>query len=311
MKVRPVPRPATVTSEAEETDATLDERTNGVDADGQVDDGEAMDIDEEVPAAQTASHSAPHEPGEGQAPTRPHPSAKPPHSGSGGQQEDPSERVLNMKKMSNMTPFTSTNDAGLDDLQDVRSTLPFESRPKPPQPTNFRSVRPRELSCPKPPKRPRAPEPVPASACSQLRVLPRQTWDRYVAEMNVYMREWKDFNRRMLLHFNARQAAIETGLAPNWISAVGDSSKLKMHSAADSADASFGNGVDDDDDYQADAEETLVPGTAKGGYAAYLRGLEEDFKAREHWDVACEMHRDCILELGRLREWIRNGGKVV
>jgi hypothetical protein len=26
--------------------------------------------------------------------------------------------------------------------------------------------------------------------------------------------------------------------------------------------------------------------------------------------VACELHRDCILELGRLREWIRNGGKV-
>jgi hypothetical protein len=115
------------------------------------------------------------------------------------------------------------------------------------------------------------------------------------------MHDWNTFNRRMLLHFNTRQEAIETGLSPHWISAVGDTAKLKI------------NGADDDeksDTHQPDEGDDLVPG-GKGGFSAYLRGIEEDTQVRKHWDVACELHRECILDLGRLREWIRNGGKVV
>lgn len=119
------------------------------------------------------------------------------------------------------------------------------------------------------------------------------------------MHEWNAFNRRMLVHLNVRQEANETGLAPGWISAVSDSVRLKI-------------GVDDEngndktireDSY--DADEFLIPGSNKGGFSAYLRGVEEDIIVRKHWDVASEMHRECILDLGRLREWIRNGGKVV
>ena len=126
------------------------------------------------------------------------------------------------------------------------------------------------------------------------------------------MHEWNAFNRRMLKHFNARQEANETGLAPGWISAVGDSSRLNINDADDDTDSNGTSGKtkirEDTDDA---LDEFLVPGSSKGGFSAYLRGVEEDIQVRKHWDVACEMHRECILDLGRLREWIRNGGKVV
>jgi hypothetical protein len=125
--------------------------------------------------------------------------------------------------------------------------------------------------------------------------------------MTTYMREWNQFNRRMLLHFNARQEAVETGLAPRWISAVGDSARLNLNGGDGDGNQS---GISEDTDRNED-EETLVPGSGKGGFSAYLRGIEEDTQVRKHWEVACEMHRECILDLGRLREWIRNGGKVM
>lgn len=126
--------------------------------------------------------------------------------------------------------------------------------------------------------------------------------------MGTYMHEWNIFNRRMLLHFNTRQDAIETGLAPGWISAVGDTTRLRMNGVDEDGNGDQ-NGVRDDPE-STELDEYLVPGSGKGGFSAYLRGIEEDTRVRKHWEVACELHRDCILELGRLREWIRNGGKV-
>lgn len=38
------------------------------------------------------------------------------------------------------------------------------------------------------------------------------------------------------------------------------------------------------------------------GYAKYMRGLEEDFRVRAHWDVSWERHRVCMRGLGKTRE---------
>ncbi|KAJ5091243.1 Heat shock protein DnaJ [Penicillium alfredii] len=209
---------------------------------------------------------------------------------------------FNLDNLRNSAPFTTTNSGGIDNLGDVEAELPFESQAKQ-QKTMKKDIRPRELKCPNPPKRPWAPRPAPVYPGSQQLTLSRDKWNWYVSAMGTYMHEWNAFNRRMLLHFNTRQEAIETGLAPGWVSAVGDSARLKI------------NGDDDDDSaLTADDEnedESLVPGSGKGGFSAYLRGIEEDIQVRKHWEVACEMHRECIFDLGRLREWIRNGGKVV
>ena len=125
--------------------------------------------------------------------------------------------------------------------------------------------------------------------------------------MGTYMHDWNLFNKGMLHRFKARQEANETGLSPGWISAVGDSSRLKINGDDDpeTEKSSAGNSKNIDE-----ADE-LIPNEPKGGFSAYLRGIEEDNQMRKHWEVACEGHRDCILSLGRLREWIRNGGRVV
>lgn len=122
------------------------------------------------------------------------------------------------------------------------------------------------------------------------------------------MREWNEFNRRMLHHFNARQKANETGLAPGWISSVGDSARLNLNGNTDAEDddESENTAGGDDDEYN-----VLVAGSSRGGYSAYLRGIEEDVQVRKHWEVACELHLECILGLGELRGWILNGGKLI
>lgn len=318
---------ASVSTEAEEAKTTID-GSGDESAKNIPGDGEAMDIDEELPSKTdvpqtngTTSNTTgsghtngprlvsvePNRPewraGAREDPTTQDSAAssapKEPSSNSGAKTNgvNSNSNLFNLKKLSNVTPFTATNSVGIEDLNDIHANLPFESRPN--QHAARRPVRPRELDCPNPPKRPLRPPLVPAAPGSQQMVLPRKAWERYVTEMNAYMREWNEFNRRMLRHFTARQEAVETGLSPVWISAVGDSTRLNI-------EGEDGKGDDTDN-----SDENLVPGKPTGGFSAYLRGVEEDFKVREHWDVAWERHRECILELGDMREWIRNGGKVV
>ncbi|KAB8213286.1 DnaJ domain protein [Aspergillus novoparasiticus] len=299
-KTRVAPQAASVATEAEEAKPTVggDHGKQHSAGTGE-EDGEAMDLDDDSPAKNTTVESDKAAKSKEVPPSKP----TPPSSGNGGKGEDtkPTSPHFDLKNLGKTAPFTSTTDGGIEDLQDIQSSLPFESRAKS-QRTTVRDIRPRELICPNPPKRPQPPRPVPISAGSQQLGLPRKAWDRYVAEMNTYMREWNNFNRRMLHHFNARQEAIETGMAANWISAVGDSTRLKINGQDEDTDDKGGDGNDSDDE--------MVPG-GKGGYSAYLRGLDEDAQVLKHWEVAREMHRECILKLGQTREWILNGGKVI
>ncbi|KAE8350122.1 hypothetical protein BDV28DRAFT_139728 [Aspergillus coremiiformis] len=302
-KARAPPQSASVATEAEEAEATV----NG-DSDKQnsarvrEEDGEAMDLDDDSPTKDMPVEPA--KAAKGPGTEVPHPKSRMPSGCNGvkGESGKPNNQHFNLNKLGKTAPFTDTTNGGIEDLQDIHASLPFESRANVHR-TTMRDIRPRELICPNPPKRPQPPQPVPISAGSQQVALPRKAWERYVAEMNTYMREWSSFNRRMLRHFNARQEAIETGMAANWISAAGNSARLKINGQGDESDDKGGDGNDSDDD--------MVSGSGKGGYSAYLRGLDEDAKALKHWEVAREMHRDCILKLGQTREWILNGGKVI
>ncbi|KAB8238299.1 DnaJ domain protein [Aspergillus alliaceus] len=298
-KARATPQPASVATEAEEAKATTGGDDDKQDS-GQAD-GEAMDLDDDTPAKEATAE--PEKVAKGPGKDVPQPKSRPPSSGNDVKTEDMKSKSqhFDLKNLGKTAPFASTTNGGIEDLRDIHAHLPFESRAKV-QRTTMRDIRPRELICPNPPKRPQPPQHVPISAGSQQLGLPRKAWDRYVAEMNTYMREWNSFNRRMIHHFNARQEAVETGMAANWINAVGDSARLKINGQSDEADKG-GDSNDSDDD--------MVPGSGKGGYSAYLRGLDEDSKVMKHWEVAREMHRDCILKLGQTRQWILNGGKVI
>jgi hypothetical protein len=322
-KVRSTPKAAKVASEAEEAAETvgadgLPEHSSSIPV-GE----EPMDIDEELPSVPLAAASATRNVPIGSARTAKYPdlsvhSAQGPHPVVSQRPQTPLQKqrvssqngvrspLFDLGQFGNTAPFTSTNSGGIENLGDVSATLPFESRAKT-HITTKDDIRPRDLQLPNPPRRPTAPAPIPIAPGSHRTVLSREKWNWYVSAMGTYMHEWNTFNRRMLLHFNTRQDAIETGLAPGWISAVGDTTRLRMNGDEDGSGGQ--NGARDDPE-GIEIEEYLVPGSGKGGFSAYLRGIEEDATVRKHWEVACELHRDCILELGRLREWIRNGGKV-
>ena len=114
---------------------------------------------------------------------------------------------LDLGDLKNVAPLASSN-GGLQDLNDLSSTLPFESRASN---HNNPAVRiPPPLDLPKPPKAIPAPE-----------AITQTTAERYVVQMDAYMNEWNAFNDRMLRHFDARQKEV-LFLKPKWMSAVGD-----------------------------------------------------------------------------------------
>ncbi|EEP82299.1 predicted protein [Uncinocarpus reesii 1704] len=282
-----VPRPATVTSEAEEAATmyasgvqTAENTMNGA--------AEAMDIDETIPSAglQNIPTATPKEPTNSSNVRNPLASNTGPD-------------LLDLTDIGLVNPFTATNSSGINDLKDLNTTLPFDS-----QPESIRTrIKPKDLSLPKPPKVPTAPKftvnpGLPGMKPEQI--LARGMWDRFMTDMAAYMNEFNRFNRTMLSHFNSRQNSVDTLLSPNWMSARGDSNRLNL-------DGNQCPAAGDDEDESSD--ENSLSNTGKFGFTAYVRGMEEDFVVRQHWEIAWERHRQSILELGRLRAWIREGAK--
>ncbi|KAL2818381.1 hypothetical protein BJX63DRAFT_73003 [Aspergillus granulosus] len=293
-RVRPTPQQPSVATEAEEAESTVD----GDFGQGLAD-GEAMDLDDELPARATGPALAPERSSSKQEKTVP-PTAKARANSKAG--KDAANTPLNMKGLGGVFPFTSTNSSGLDDVRDISSTLPFDSKAKVAPKTTPRETHPRELHCPNPPKRPEPPLRHPASAGSKQHAIPRVAWERYLVEMNVYVREWDAFNGRMLNHFAARQRSNTMEMALNWIGGVGDSPLLGDDEAP----------WDSGDESDAIANGTInAPRPARRGYSSYMKAMRQDRKVREHWAVAQERHMECMEKLGEMREWVRSGGRIV
>ncbi|KAI9851623.1 MAG: hypothetical protein M1838_003217 [Thelocarpon superellum] len=89
-------------------------------------------------------------------------------------------------------------------------------------------------------------------------------WEIYLATSQAYLGEWAVFNDKMLGHFNDRQRDVKDGMAPDWMGIVGEGEK--------------------------------------GGYLKYMQGVEEDFRVRQHWDVAWDKHREAMRVFGRTRD---------
>lgn len=289
-RVRPTPQQASVATEAEEAESTVGGRESQAPDVG----GEAMDLDDETPAKTAQPSPAPQRPNSSREKTAPSPSKPRPNSKSGGNKEA-SANPLNMNILGGVFPFTTTNSGGLEDLKDISSTLPFESQPKAPKKT-MDDTHPRKLICPNPPKRPEPPQPVPISAGSKQMAIPRMALDRYIAEINTYVREWETFDGQMVGHFLSRHKSNLTEMAPNWLAAIGDSTRLGDD------DAGKNPGDDSDDD---------AGPTARRGFTSYKNALVQDEKVMKHWEVARERHLECMLKYGQMREWVRAGGKVL
>ena len=115
---------------------------------------------------------------------------------------------LNLGDLKNVAPF-APNQQGIKDLNDLNTTLPFDSKASA-KPADS-PLSPRKLDIPHPPKPPIAPE-----------TLTQNTWDRYLAATLIYMSDWNIYNTKMLAHFNERQTSVDQTLKPQWLSAVGE-----------------------------------------------------------------------------------------
>lgn len=293
VKLRPNPRPAAVSSEQdEEADRIPKAAPTGLGG-SSLAAPEAMELDESaVPK------------------TKIQPSTSNNHKINNEKTDD---GLFDLKELNNVRPLSSKTSGGIDDLQDMQASLPFESRSNTVNMLSRKPIQPRSLELPNPPKSPPQPGLISLNGDPRNMILPRKAWVRYVGEIEAYMSEWNRFNRRMLAHFNTRQDAVESGLSPGWIRAVSDSTKLNINATDGdgnmngdgtptlSIDLSINNSDDDD---------VLVPGKQSGGYSAYIRGVEEDFKVRAHWEIAWEGHRICMLQFGQIRHWLRTTGKL-
>lgn len=259
----PIPKPPSVrviVDDSGKEAAAKDRVSNAESISNQTNvDGTPMEIDENLtppmankpssnPTETTPKQPSHHAPGL---------SVPPDDSSTRAYQQDASN--LNLGNLKKVSPFVPGNE-GLKDLGDLSNTLPFESRPA----SSTHSLAPQRLALPNPPKAPDIPE-----------RLTQNAWERYLAQMRGYMFEWNGYNKKMLGHFSDRQRDVEDGLAPEWMSAVGE-----------------GSGD-------------------KGGYGKLMQGIEEDFRVRAHWDVSWEKHRECLRGLGKLRDRLLKTTKVV
>lgn len=227
--------------------------------------------------------------------------------GNSGKTTDWMSSLFNMNALHNVAPFASSNSGGIDDLNDIYTTLPFESRPNDPNTGRRMAPQRRKTNMPPPPKRPTRPSVVPNGNDPRNMVLPKQNWELYERQVSAYIIEWNKFQRQMLQLLAVRQLGFETGLAPRWIDATGDSLRLNSVSIEEDPEVQAGAGGESDADNEADI---LVPHNPHGGFKAYFNSVDDYARVLEHWSVAWERHRECISQLGEIRQWIRGHRKL-
>ena len=176
------------------------------------------------------------------------------------QTESPSPANVNLNNLAKVAPFAPLS-TGLKDMDDLSTTLPFESRAA--SAVNLSKSVPgssSNLHLPKPPK--------PITPPAEIDSL---SWKRYVADMNAYFYDWSVFNKKMMEHFRSRQEQVDMSMASRWISMTGDGRPPEELDGA------------------------------KAGYVTFMAWLEEDATCREWWNVANERNRRCFEDLGKTR----------
>ncbi|KAI0132549.1 DnaJ domain-containing protein [Xylariales sp. AK1849] len=129
------------------------------------------------------------------APTTANPFA----SGNGGS-EDSEEFRTSFTDFKKVEPFADPVATGLQSFADLKTTLPFESKPSDQIPVD-KVQSPGPLVFPTAPVAPRLP---PTMAISGIR--PNHTqWRKYAHDFYNYMEKWEAFHQKVLDHFSARQ----------------------------------------------------------------------------------------------------------
>ncbi|KAI5921573.1 hypothetical protein F4810DRAFT_722127 [Camillea tinctor] len=125
-----------------------------------------------------------------------------PHNGGS---EDSEEFRMKFSEFKKVEPFTDTAPTGLKSFADLKSTLPFESRPSEQIPLE-KEISSVPLTFPTPPVAPRLP---PTMSVAGLR--PNTTsFRKYAQDFYNYMDKWEVFHNKIMLHFATRQDNFKT-----------------------------------------------------------------------------------------------------
>ncbi|RMZ77889.1 hypothetical protein DV738_g4165, partial [Chaetothyriales sp. CBS 135597] len=184
---------------------------------------------------------------------------------------------INLDDLKEAAPLAS--EGGLNGLSnDLKSSLPFESRAAPIPNLEKSSSAPTRLKLADLPRPPKLVHP-PLGAYSGS-----QTWQEYTANMNAYLREWAAYEERMIDHFHARNRLVRTAMADDWATSLFDGPP--------------GNEISDNGLGQ-------LSSTKKAGFRTYMDWLEDDKVCHAAWETARDRHRQCLQELGQVRERLK------
>ncbi|GAB7356474.1 hypothetical protein MBLNU459_g7236t1 [Dothideomycetes sp. NU459] len=100
--------------------------------------------------------------------------------------------------------------------------------------------------------------------------LSKISWQVYCQAMSVYLAKFQTFNATILSHFSTRHS---------------------------NSDALITSGVR--------ALEAVGQSTLSQGFPAYVQGVKEDERVREHWNLGCEKHREAVERFEKVRERVR------
>ncbi|KAH8680887.1 hypothetical protein BX600DRAFT_504636 [Xylariales sp. PMI_506] len=132
----------------------------------------------------------------------PAPSNPQPFANVNGGSEDSEEFRASFSDFKKVEPIADPIPTGLQSFADMKTTLPFESRPSEHMPHDIGQPAAAPLEFPTAPVAPRLP---PTMAVSGIRPSHGQ-WRKYFQEFCIYEEKWETFNQKVLTHFSARQA---------------------------------------------------------------------------------------------------------
>ncbi|KAI5868557.1 hypothetical protein GGS23DRAFT_609241 [Durotheca rogersii] len=117
-----------------------------------------------------------------------------------GGSEDSEDFRTTFSDFNNVAPFAASAPTGLKDLGDLKSTLPFPSRPSEQIPLE-REQLPKfvPLSFPTPPVAPRLPQTSVGYRSNHA------NFRKYAQDFYQYMEKWENFNTKIMRHFSTRQ----------------------------------------------------------------------------------------------------------
>ncbi|RYP71413.1 hypothetical protein DL771_004780 [Monosporascus sp. 5C6A] len=118
-----------------------------------------------------------------------------------GGSEDSEEFRTTLSDLKKTEPFMDPAPMGLKSFADLKSTLPFDSRPSERIPVEKKLWTSAPLEFPIPPVAPRLPQAMTVKS-------PRPTltqWRKYAQDFYNYMDKWESFNAKVVEHFSTRQ----------------------------------------------------------------------------------------------------------